>query len=246
MPDRTFQRRHYDDLVLSRRPTRWGLSCGYGDRYDPALLERRPRLGRAYRRLLDRLLPERVGSLLDLGCGTAYYWPLLAERCDRLVGVDLSPVMVRDGARHRGGATGEALAGEASRLPFRAGAFDAVLAVDTLHHVADLDGMLREVRRVLRRGGRLAAVEPNVWNPVVFLAHLVPPEERGALWPNGPLALRRALGRHLVDLEVAPVTYVSGLDSELALRLVDAADPLLSRPPLALLSLRRTFVATRP
>lgn len=246
MPDRSFQRRHYDDLVEGRRPTRWGLSCGYRDRYDPALLDRRPALRRSWERLLDRLLPDRVGGLLDVGCGTAYYWPLLAARCERLVGVDLSPAMVRDGARHLGRDAGAALVGEAGRLPFPAAAFDAAIAVDALHHVADLDGMLGEVARVLRPGGRLAAVEPNVLNPVVFVAHLVPPEERGALWPNGPLAIRRALGRHFSDLRVEPVTYVSGLDSELALRLVEAADPLLSRPPLSLVSLRRTFVARRP
>ena len=62
VPDELFQRQHYDDIVRSRRPTRWGLSCGYRDRYDPALLDRRPALRRAWARLLDRLLPRYVES----------------------------------------------------------------------------------------------------------------------------------------------------------------------------------------
>jgi len=250
VPDRRFQRQHYDDIVRSRRPTRWGLSCGYHDRYDPALLDRRPALRRAWERLLDRLLPEPTGTLLDVGCGTAYYWPLLATRCERLVGLDLSPVMAAEGRRHRqmsaDGDPGHPLCADGASIPLSEGAFDAVLAVDVLHHASHLGGLLAEISRVLAPGGRLAAVEPNVVNPVVFVAHLVPPEERGALWPNHPGAIRRALEERFVDLETAAVTYVSGIDCEPALRLVEAADPLLCRPPLSHLALRRTYVARRP
>jgi SAM-dependent methyltransferase len=243
VPKSGYQRRHYDELVRTRRATRYGLSCGWAARYDPTLLERRPLLRLAWARLLDRIFGDgRVGSLLDLGCGTTYYWSLLGDRCERIVGVDISPSMLGEGR----GELGERLAAEVGELPFDDEVFDAVLAVDALHHASRLDRALGEARRVLRRGGLFAAVEPNVWNPVVFLAHLMPPEERGALWPNHPLALRRALEGRFESVRVEPVTYVSGIDWEAGLRLVEAMDPLLRRPPLSLISLRRIIRARRP
>ncbi len=243
-----FQRRHYDDLVRSKRPTRWGLSCGFSDRFDPALLERRPALRRAMIRLFDRLLPSDVDALLDLGCGTAWYWPMLTLRCGRLVGMELSTEMAACGHRHRlaaGAPTGAALCGLTSALPFPSATFDVVLAIDTLHHLADLPASLAEARRVLRPGGRLIAVEPNVMNPVVLVAHLVPPEERGALWPNHPWAVTSALRRVFEEVEISSVTYVSGIQNEKALRLVERLEPLFEHRPLSTVALRRITVARR-
>jgi SAM-dependent methyltransferase len=59
------------------------------------------------------------------------------------------------------------LAADATSLPFRAGAFDAITAVDVVHHLARPGGLFEEARRVLRSGGRLAAVEPWV-TPLSF------------------------------------------------------------------------------
>ena len=243
---RDTQRRHYDDLVRTRRPTRYGVSCGFAHRFDPALLERRPTLRRAMTKLLDSVLPSSIDVMLDAGCGTAYYWSLLVSRCHVLVGLELSPAMAAAGRRYRsisGERTGDVLCGDASRIPLDGGSVDVVLCIDTLHHVDGLGGFLAEARRVLRPDGVFVAVEPNVWNPVVFLAHLLPPEERGALWPNHPLALRRALRGAFGDVEVRPVTYVSGLDSTLVLRLVDFVDPALRVPPLSFFALRHVFIS---
>jgi SAM-dependent methyltransferase len=45
-------------------------------------------------------------------------------------------------------------AGEAARLPFRDAAFDAAVACLVFEHVADVDGAIAEIGRVLRTGGR--------------------------------------------------------------------------------------------
>lgn len=247
---RDLQRRHYDELARTRRPTRYCVSCGFHDRFDPALLDRRPALRRALSRLFDMVLPPSAGVLLDVGCGTAYYWPLLVERCRHLIGVELSPAMATTGRRHHmsSAATprGELLCSDAARIPLASGSVDVMLCIDTLHHLVGVDAFLGEAQRLLRPGGVLVAVEPNVWNPVVFLAHLLPPEERGALWPNHPVAVQRALARVFGVLEVRPVTYVSGLENKLALKLVDAADPVLRVPPLSFVALRRVLIARDP
>jgi SAM-dependent methyltransferase len=59
------------------------------------------------------------------------------------------------------------LAADVTRLPFRDGAFDAIAAVDLVHHVARPGALFAEARRVLRPGGCVAAVEPWV-TPLSF------------------------------------------------------------------------------
>ena len=49
---------------------------------------------------------------------------------------------------------------EGAPLPFAEDAFDVVWAGETLEHVADVVGLLAEVRRVLRWGGTLVATTP--------------------------------------------------------------------------------------
>jgi len=196
------------------------------------------------------MVPEKTGSLLDLGCGTAYYWPILAQRCERLIGVDLSPRMVGCGRSHhlhRGelGASNLLLCSAAREIPLATGSIDTVLAVDALHHVDDLHAVLGEVRRLLRPGGRFVAVEPNVLNPVVFLAHLIPGEERGALSPNHPWAVRRAISAAIGEVTMQSVSYVSGIESERALALVARLEPLFERPPLSAVALRKIYEARR-
>lgn len=51
---------------------------------------------------------------------------------------------------------------DALRLPFRSEAFDTVVGLDVLHHLAKPERFFREAARVLRAGGRLAMVEPWV------------------------------------------------------------------------------------
>ncbi|HEX4283480.1 MAG TPA: methyltransferase domain-containing protein [Terracidiphilus sp.] len=91
--------------------------------------------------------------VLDLGCGDGALTERLAATCPHVRGVDSSSKMAA-AARARGLQIDEA---NAEALPYREGEFDAVFSNAALHWVRDQDAMLREVRRVLRPGGRFVA-----------------------------------------------------------------------------------------
>ncbi len=98
-------------------------------------------------------------SLLDVACGPGIYARPFARQVapGLVVGLDLSPAMLGH-ARRRARAAGlENLAlvrGDALRLPFAGGRFDAVNCCGALHLFPDADLALREVHRVLKPGGR--------------------------------------------------------------------------------------------
>ena len=98
-------------------------------------------------------------TLLDLACGPGIYTRPFARQVapGLAVGLDLSPAMLRH-ARRRARAAGIAnvllVRGDAMRLPFGGGRFDAVNCCGALHLFPDPDQALREVHRVLKPGGR--------------------------------------------------------------------------------------------
>ena len=97
-----------------------------------------------------------TGRVLDLGCGTGRNLELLGTGV-RAVGVDPCPVTIRK-ARSR--APGVMLVqARAEALPFREGVFDTVLCGLVFCSVEDPPAGLREVQRVLKRGGTLRMLE---------------------------------------------------------------------------------------
>jgi len=108
---------------------------------------------------LLRRLPAAAdgGLLLDVGCGPAQAGGYLAARGARVLGLDLSTVMLAAAVARHGGLGLRAAAADLRRLPLRDGCSAGVTSFYVLHHLPreDLPSALRELRRVLRPGGGL-------------------------------------------------------------------------------------------
>ena len=114
----------------------------------------------------DALQLEPGQRVLDLAAGTATSSAALARTGADVVGCDFSLGMLRIGkkADHEGV---ELVAGDALRLPFAEASYDAVTISFGLRNTADVDLALREMRRVVRPGGRLVVCEFShpTWAP---------------------------------------------------------------------------------
>lgn len=113
------------------------------------------------RRLLGKF-PGPEGRLLDLGCGTGAF---LAEWPGEATGLDCSEEAIEC---CRGRKLGCLVQADASRIPFRSGAFAAVVALDTIEHVEDDRRAIAEAARVLQPGGILVLNVPAfrwLWGP---------------------------------------------------------------------------------
>ena len=112
---------------------------------------------------LARMGPREIA--LDVGVGTGDLAFGLLDASDpsvRIVGIDLSPLMI-DAVRRRAAARVDPrlapLLASAAALPFADASFDRVVAGFTVRNFGDLAVGLREMRRVLRAGGRAAILE---------------------------------------------------------------------------------------
>ncbi len=98
--------------------------------------------------------PARALDIADLGCGTGLCGPLVRPWARRLVGCDLSGAMLEKAAQRE--AYDELLKIELVQfLEARAGAFDALVAADTLIYFGDLTQVAQAAGRALRPGGVL-------------------------------------------------------------------------------------------
>jgi ubiquinone/menaquinone biosynthesis C-methylase UbiE len=119
--------------------------------------------------LLDVAALQPAEHVLDVACGTGFVARLAAERVGargRVVGIDLNASMI-EAARSASGRHSavpiEWRTGDAGALPFENGIFDVVLCQQGVQFFPDRIHALREMRRVLRVGDRLAF---TVWSAI--------------------------------------------------------------------------------
>ena len=124
------------------------------------------------RKAIRQLAPFKPQTLLDIATGTGDFAILAAEMLhpQKLVGADISEGMMEIGrkkVREKGLQDIISFAKEdCLHLSYQNETFDAVTAAFGIRNFADLDSGLREMQRVLRKGGHLSIVE--LTSPVSF------------------------------------------------------------------------------
>jgi SAM-dependent methyltransferase len=127
-----------------------------------------PDRGAELDRIWDALRLTRDARVLDAGCGSGQWAIALAERGVQVTAIDLSPEMIRLARDHASARSQdiEWRTGDMTRLVDPLAVFDAIHARVLLQFVPDVPGALRELRRVLRPGGRLLASVPGALSPI--------------------------------------------------------------------------------
>jgi SAM-dependent methyltransferase len=171
------------------------------------------------RAVIDAAGLDGQAQVLDVGCGTGTTAIAAARHARRVVGVDLSPVMIeRARTRAAGHVNVDFAVADAQTAGFE-GRFDVIISRFGLMFFADPRAALANLRRALVPGGRLAAVcwqrlDRNDWMrvPGEALAQVVPLGDLAEPGQPGPFSLgsRDELLRLLADTGWDDVT-VDGL-----------------------------------
>jgi SAM-dependent methyltransferase len=113
-------------------------------------------------------------DLFDEAMGDGLY-PLMTNHARSVVAMDVASKVVASAVSRHPGLL--AVSADVRRLPFANEAFEVVISNSTLDHFetrADIRIALRELHRVLCRGGRLLLTLDNLANPVVALRNALP------------------------------------------------------------------------
>jgi 2-polyprenyl-6-hydroxyphenyl methylase/3-demethylubiquinone-9 3-methyltransferase len=148
-------------------------------------------------RTLKNLVPGRLKwfnrqidwqgkAVLDLGCAGGFMAEAMAQRGAQVTGIDPAAKAIAAARAH---ASAQSLpirydVGVGEALPYAGGSFDAVVCVDVLEHVADLNKVLAEVARTLRPGG-LFLFDTINRNPLARFATITMAEDVLRLLPRG-------------------------------------------------------------
>ncbi len=134
----------------------------------------------------NRHIDWRGKDVLDLGCAGGFMAEAMTALGARVTGIDPAADAVEAARRHArnsgSGITYDVGVGEA--LHYDNASFDAVVCVDVLEHVADLNKVLAEVTRVLRPGG-LFLFDTINRNPIARFATITLAEDVLRLLPRG-------------------------------------------------------------
>lgn len=107
-------------------------------------------------------LREISGKILDVGCGQGGITAVIKRQRDDLylVGCDNDSGQLSEFRKNYANLGIKLVRCDALNLPFKNGEFDAVLMIDVLEHLKDPEKAVREVSRVVKRGGVFHLVVP--------------------------------------------------------------------------------------
>ncbi len=157
-------------------------------------------------RYRERVVPQASGIVLEIGAGSGLNLRLYGSRVERLYALDPSPALLRM-ARRKKAPTGVPVAfvdARAEAIPIPDASVDAIVTTFTLCTISDPLVALREMKRVLRPGGRL-----------LFAEHGLAPEPSVQRWQQrcNPLWRRMAGGCNL-DRPIDALIEASGFRLE--------------------------------
>lgn len=112
-----------------------------------------------YHSFLLKQLPSHCENILEIGCGTGTFSRLLARQANRVVAIDLSPIMIEIARQKSQNDTNiDFQVADILTWKFPASQFDAIVSIATFHHLP-LERLLPNLKMALKPGGRLIILD---------------------------------------------------------------------------------------
>lgn len=133
-------------------------------------------LKRRARKIIEGLELKTGEKILEIGCGNGYYLSLLNRLGMKLklMGIDSDILALNDAKKFIGNDRVKLKLCDASKLPFESNSFDKIVMSEVIEHVVDEVIVLKEAKRVLKKGGILTLTTCNIdypffWDPLSWV-----------------------------------------------------------------------------
>lgn len=145
-----------------------------------------------HRPVLQEIDYSKKQSILDLSCGTGELLKEIQSRDHleklKLSGIDISQKMLA-AAKDKLSKKANLILGDVHDLPFKTNSFEDVISTEAFHHYYDQSGALLEMKRVVKRGGKVIVVDVNFF--LRFIHFLFETFEPGCVKVNNKTEMKR-------------------------------------------------------
>lgn len=102
-----------------------------------------------------------VGKIvLDIACGEGYGSNLIAEKAEKVYGVDIAEDAIAHASKNYAGNNLNFLKGSVTSIPLEESTIDIIICFETIEHITEHDEMMKEFKRVLKEDGILLMSTP--------------------------------------------------------------------------------------
>lgn len=127
--------------------------------------------------IIQKLGPKNGEKILDLGCGDGFYLYLLSNLGIKLnlFGADFDINALNSAKKNINSKNFKLIKADImEKLPFKDDFFDGIVMSEVLEHLPDDIKCMKEVRRILKKGGRVVLSVPNInyplfWDPISWI-----------------------------------------------------------------------------
>lgn len=187
-----------------------------------------------------RIKQKKAIKILEVGCGDGEFTKRLIRvvnhKC-KIVAMDITPILIKRANELIKDKRATFKIDDIESMAFPDKTFDIVCGISILHHV-DIDKALREIYRVLKKGGEIFFTEPNYLNPHIFLGlHIKPSREKMEFSPNETAFKRWGLERiikHIgfIDIEVKNYDFLHPYTPKPLIDIVEKISQVAEKIPL--------------
>ncbi len=162
---------------------------------------------------------KKGGKALDVGCGAGVSTIILANLGFDAIGIDISPNLISEAEKlskdpniswltPSGKAEGfsKFVVGDVSKMDFDDESIDVCFLAGLLHHFPDYKPVLREICRVLKKGGIMIACEPNLSNLPYRLSFYLVNKKEGVTpneFPLIPPETQENIKKYFKDVKIS-------------------------------------------
>lgn len=121
-----------------------------------------------YRDIIDQNTNSNT-RILDVGCGHGDFLKPVYDKTPHTYGVDPDKEALKKNTLIK-----NKIIGVVEELPFESNFFDLVISEWVLEHLPDPEKAFHEICRVLKPGGKVVFLTPNVWNYNIWIIRAIP------------------------------------------------------------------------
>ncbi len=112
---------------------------------------------------------DKKTRLLDLGCGHSDFMKEVYNKTKHIYGIDSDEEAIEKNTTIK-----NKIVGFADKMPFADNFFDLIILTWVIEHLNNPHQIFKEAHRVLKPGGKIIFLTPNVWNYNVWIIRVIP------------------------------------------------------------------------